>query len=697
MKKKKKEQKVKKQDKRKKQSEVTTDAEHTSTEIPTQLDTKPTFWDIISPDGISIKKDYYDYGIIKQSFSSKTYFRPFYIPRDGYPRKMQTNWLYNLTSSGEVDVLIDIHKIKKNDALNMLQKQVTMLKSNLSFQRKRGNIDQEHDIQTKIGDTENLMAETQFSENDSYLVGIRGVLYGQSEKELEKYSEYVEDEMGGFFFKIASTWGRVKKGLRSSLPLGINEIPDSLRNMDRRALSTYSPFISGSGRFNGGIPIGNNKITGQKEFYNAFGTEDFRPDNYNGAIFGTSGSGKSLLMKLLIAREMTGAGVYQAIIDVENEFRRITKRLGGIHLDISEESDIRINPCAVNYTEIPLEDDDEELDLLEETDDKEIVEKNGKKYIRFVPLREKINEIIEFFDIICRGRNLEGEKLDVFMINYLEEAIKAVFEAKGYTSHPSSLFEDRVKEVDGQIIQSRARKSEPTISDIYKYLVDKYGIEYKAERLIASMRPYLHDGSRPIFDGQTFLGKGVTTSLHEARLINFNISSMERGGLREIAYHVILNFLWEHFIKNIENSNKKKLVYADEAWQLVDYEATVDFLERMARRSRKRNAGLRIASQDFVRILESRKARGILQNTFTFIFLKQNKIDLKSIQENFDLSSGEIGILFKNPDKGEGILRHGKSSVWIRTDPSEDEMVFAESNTAVLDELMRKRKLLRER
>ncbi|QHA38755.1 DUF87 domain-containing protein (plasmid) [Rossellomorea marisflavi] len=670
------------------------DEEVEALNIPTQEEVKPDLWDIISPDGVSIQKEFYDHGIIKQALGSKTYFRPFYIPREGYPRKMQTNWLNSLTSSGEVDVLIDVNKIKKNEALTMLQKQITMLKSNLSFQRKRGNIDQEHELQTKIMDTEQLMGETQFSENDSYLVGVLGNLYAQSEKELDKYSEYVEDEMSGQFFKVASTWSRVKKGFRSVLPIGVNEIPDSYRNIDRRALSTYSPFISGSGKFNGGIPIGNNKITGQKEFYNAFGTDEFRPDNYNAAVFGTSGSGKSLLLKLMIAREMIGMGMHQAIIDVENEFSKLTKRLGGLNLDISEESLIVINPLAINFSDIPLDDDDEELETLEEHDDKIIVEKeDGKKYIRFIAIREKVGEIIEFFDIVSRGKNLEGEGLNVFEKNYIEEAMYNILERMGITSHPDSLFEYKPKEVDGQIIQSRSRKSEPTITDIYNYLIGKYVNEPKAERIIAVIKPYLRTGSKPIFDGQTFLGRGVTTELHKARLINFNISKMEQGGLREIAYHVILTFLWEHFIKNIENANKKKIVYADEAWQLVDYEATVDFLERMARRSRKRNAGLRIASQDFVRILESRKARGILQNTYTFIFLKQNKIDLKSIKDNFDLSEGELGILFKNPDKGEGILRHGKSSVWLRTDPSDDELVFVESNSAVLDELMRKKKM----
>jgi hypothetical protein len=667
--------------------------------IPLQIDMKPDFWDVIAPEGMAIRKEDDDYGVIKQSLGTKTYFRPFYFTRDGYPRKMKTNWLYALTSSGECDIMLDIHKIAKNEATRMLQRQITMLKSNLNFQTKRGNIDQVQDLRTKIHDTEQLMAETQFAENDSFHVGLTGNLYAGSERQLDKYSEYVEDEMSSQFFKMASTWGRVKKGFRSVMPLGTNEISDSLRNIDRRALSTFSPFISGSGRFNGGIPIGKNKITGQKEFYNAFGTYENRPDNYNMAIFGVSGSGKSLLLKLLLARETTGLAVHSRLIDVEGEFVKTVKRLGGINLNISEESEIRINPLALNVSNIELDQDDEELALLDDGDEREIIEKNGKKYISFVPLNEKINEILGFFDIISRGKKNEDSGLDVFERNFVEEAIRYLFdEVFKYTSHPSSLYEDHVKEVDGHIVQSRVRKPEPTISDVYNYLIKHYGEESESEenqkraaRLIAILKPFLRDGSKPIFDGQTNLGKDVTQNLHTARLVNFNISNMEEGFLRPIAYHVILNYVWEYFVKNVDNASIKKIVLADEAWTLVDSEQTVEFLEKVARRARKRNCGLRIASQDFIRILESKKARGVLQNTYSFFFLQQNKIDLKQIRENFDLSDGELGILFRNPDKGEGIMRIGKSSVWLRSDPSEDELIFVESNNAVLEEHRRKK------
>ena len=228
-------------------------------------------------------------------------------------------------------------------------------------------------------------------------------------------------------------------------------------------------------------------------------------------------------------------------------------------------------------------------------------------------------------------------------------------------------------------------------SDIYQYIQEQFGDDRHADRILAALRPFLRDGSKPIFDGQTYLGKNVEGDLSSARLVNFNISKMEEGFLRPIAYHVILNFLWEYFVKNSDLSSVKKVVLCDEAWTLLDNEQTVNFLEKMARRSRKRNAGLRVASQDFVRFLLNPKARGIIQNTYTTLFLRQNKVDLKHIKENYELSDGELNILFGNPDKGEGVMRSGKSSVWLQTDPSEEEIIFVESNTAVLNEMREKR------
>ncbi|PEB54610.1 hypothetical protein COO03_05050 [Bacillus sp. AFS098217] len=656
-------------------------------EIPTQLENQTTVFDVIAPEGIKIDAE--DYGVIKQSLGTNTFFRPFYIPRDGYPRMMQTNWLNTLTSAGEVDVMIDIYKEPKSKAMRSLDMQMTMLRSNLAFQGTRGNIDQEKDLIAKIQDTNNLMDEIQFNENDSYMVSTMGVAFAESKKELDVLCEYIEDEMQASHFKIASTWNRVKSGLKAVMPIGApNTLQDTYRNIDRRALCTFAPFASGSGRFNGGIPIGKNKITGQVEFLNSFGNNEYRPPNYNIGVTGIPGSGKSLKLKMKMARETSLADTYSMTIDVEGEFVKITKRLGGINLNISPESNIIINPCAMSVTELELTDKDEELEAIEQYDKKEIVERDGKKYVRFVPVLEKVNELLGFFDIIIRGQDFDRSGLNVFQRTMLEDAIREVFDKHKITSHPSSLYTDDVKKIDGQLVQSQVRKPEPELKEIYDVLVEHHGEDVKAEELIAAIRPFLRDGSKPLFDGQSYFGRGVETQLNESRVVNFNIRDLEEGFLKPIAFHVILNYIWEHWIKNPEHAVKRKVLYVDEMWQFIDYEQTVNFLEKVARRARKRNAGMCWASQDFVRILENKKARGILQATYSYFFFEQNKIDKKKIEENFNLTAGELDIILNNPGKGEGIFRVGDSSVWIQTDPSEKEMLFIESNEAVLQELL---------
>lgn len=653
----------------------------------------PEMWDVISPDGVGITKNTPDYGVIKQTMGGSGYFRPFYITREGYPRKLQTNWMSSMINHGEIDVMIDIQKTPKTFAIKSLQKQNTILRSSLMFQSKKGNNETIRDLRVKIADNEHLMEEIQFQENDLYDVSVTGNIYENSEAALDRSSEILEDSMSFLFIRIASLWGRVKSGFRTVNILGRNEIKESIRNIDRRALTTFAPFISGSGKFNGGIPIGNNLITGQKEFINVFGSPTYRPNNYNMAIFGVAGSGKSVTMKLLLSRETSGMGVYSRIIDVEGEFTAIVRKLGGVNVAISEESVIRINPLAVHVSTIPFEAEDEELELIHGgTEDREFVEKDGETYVRFVPIREKINEVVDFFDILIQGKpdsKASGYGLDVFEKNIISETLAYLYKEDPrflYTSHPESLFTNEPQIINGVLTQTKVKKLEPTLSDVYNYILKEFKDDSNSLRIIAAIRPFLKDGSSPIFDGQTFFGKGVDTDIHTARLVNFNISKMETGFLRHLAYHVILNFVWEYFVKNIDNLYKKKAVYCDEFWTLLDNKQTVEFTEKMARRCRKRNTSLRIASQDFVKIVDNPTARGVLQNTETFFFMKQNKIDLSRIIENFDLSRGELSILFNNPEIGEGILRSGKSSVRLKMDPSPEELEFIESNAAIAKE-----------
>lgn len=658
------------------------------------------FWEIVSPDGVGIKSKEDTYLTIQQNMGGTVYARPFHIPSNGYNRVLRTGWLQQMTNSGEVDLSVDVHKLSKSEAMKTYERQIKILDSNLTMQTRRGaSRETINDIQTKIADLTRIMDEIQLDMNDGYYIGINGVLYAESLKALNELSNNMEDELANQGFKIKPTFGRVKKGYKSGTPFSKNLIHESLRNFDRRSLSTMSPFISGSGFYNGGIPIGNNLITGQKEFYNAFGTPENRPKNYNMAIFGIAGSGKSVSMKLLLERETVGLGVFTRQIDVEGEFVAITRSLGGINITLSEEGDMRINPLDVSASMVPVEDViegndiDEEIADLEQSDDRIVMEKDGKKFVYFVPIREKINEAIDFFDILMRGKEQDNGGLDVFETSYIEDAMNYLYREDPrfqFTTHPDSLFLNETNIVDGQVFQGKIKKEMPTLTDVHAYLMEHHKDEPRAAKLIRSIRSFLRDGAKPIFDGQTYFGKNIDTDLNKARLVNFNLKNMEEGSLRPIAYHVILQYLWEGFAKAPELMYEKKVINCDEFAQFIKNHQTVLFAEKLARRCRKRNCAFRIASQDFVVVANSPEARAILQNTQTFMFFEQNKIDLKLLEETFNLSQGEINIINNAPEKGECIFKQGTSSVRMRTDPSPTEMKLIESNIAVLEENRRR-------
>lgn len=66
--------------------------------------------------------------------------------------------------------------------------------------------------------------------------------------------------------------------------------------------------------------------------------------------------------------------------------------------------------------------------MLAQDDKVVIYEKDGKKFQRFVPIREKTNEILDFFDIVVRGKGGIEDGLDVYERNYLEEAIMYILQ-----------------------------------------------------------------------------------------------------------------------------------------------------------------------------------------------------------------------------------------------------------------------------
>ena len=139
-----------------------------------------------------------------------------------------------------------------------------------------------------------------------------------------------------------------EQGFVSSLPVGLNQI-NIQRGLTTSSTAIFVPFttqelfMGGEALYYGLNALSNNLIMADRK----------KLKNPNGLILGTPGSGKSFSAK----REITNAFLITtddiAIIDPEDEYSPLVRRLGGQVIDISPTSDQYINPMdlTLNYSE----------------------------------------------------------------------------------------------------------------------------------------------------------------------------------------------------------------------------------------------------------------------------------------------------------------------------------------------------------
>ena len=200
------------------------------------------------------------------------------------------------------------------------------------------------------------------------------------------------------------------------------------------------------------------------------------------------------------------------------------------------------------------------------------------------------------------------------------------------------------------------------------------------------MKQYIreYNGQMAYFDGQS------TFDLLGGELfINLDISQLEERFARPLAQQILLSWIWEKYVKkNSEDRTKasQKRVLVDEAWMLLPYPEAVDFLNKMARRARKRNVSLAIISQRFQDFYETPEAQAVLTSADTKLFLAQDKSEIQYVKEVFKLSAGEAGFLVTCL-KGEGLLKVGSDTAIIQIRPTAKEFEFVETNINKLVEM----------
>jgi type IV secretory pathway VirB4 component len=558
---------------------------------------------------------------------------------------------------GDINTSIYINPIPESKSQNELNRVINELETERIVAADRGNINRESTISQKRFEAEQLRDEIAAGYNKLFEASIVSTLFAYSLEDLERYTKMLASEMSKSLVDVKSAWGMQEEAFKSNLPLMDNKVK-KVHTFDRRSMGTVFPFTTSEVGHPTGVPLGFNKQTGVPILFDNFHSS---LTNYNMVIFAKSGAGKSVTMKTLISRSAVLMGIQSLALDAEGEYSIVAESLGGVNVVISPTSKTVINLFDI------------EPEIIRD-------EITGKSRTT-VNVESKVEDVTQALLTMARGstRSTEVNELTKQIIS---EAVAEEYNAVGITSDPNSLYASSTEISD---LLGKQKKEMPTIGSWYKRILSKAeenknpDYQFHYSYLVKVMKQYIreYNGQMAYFDGQS------TFDLLDGTLfINLDISQLEERFARPLAQQILLSWIWEKYVKkNSEDREKasKKRVLVDEAWMLLPYPEAVDFLNKMARRARKRNVSLAIISQRFQDFYEKPEAQAVLTSSDTKLFLAQDKSEIQYLKEVFKLSSGEANFLV-TCEKGEGLLKVGADTAIIQIRPTAKEFEFVETN-----------------
>ncbi len=335
----------------------------------------------------------------------------------------------------------------------------------------------------------------------------------------------------------------------------------------------------------------------------------FTLENANMVVFAKSGAGKSFTVKLEALRSMM-VGTEIIIIDPENEYQKLCDAVGGAYVRLSLNSDVRINPF--------------DLPKIIDTEDANDA------------LRANLVTLHGLFRLMLgNGVGLSPtEEAD------LDQALIDTYARAGITNDP--LTHTAIP---------------PTIMNLFDTLLHMGG---SGPSLAQRLRKYTTGSFAGIFSQQSNIDINNQMAV-------FNIRDLE-DELRPVAMYIVLSHIWNI----VRAQQKRRLLLVDEAWQLMKYEDSANFLFSLAKRARKYYLGLTTITQDVEDFMSSKMGRAIVANSSMQLLLKQSASAVDVLSDVFKLTDEERKRLSNFP-VGQGLFFAGQNHVHVQIVASNTE------------------------
>ncbi len=530
----------------------------------------------------------------------------------GYPRTIYTGWLSPIINIDEViDVSMYIYPVESAVVMKNLRTKATQLEASMSLNMEKGKV-RDPELEAALQDTEELRDQLQLGAERFFRFGLYITLWADSLDELKFVQQKIETIFGQqmVFSKVANT--QQEQGLNSTMPQCTDQL-QIRRNMNTGAISTSFPFTSADLTQDKGILYGVNMHNNGLVIFDRFSLE-----NANMVVFAKSGAGKSFTVKLEALRSMM-VGAEILIIDPENEYQKLCDAVGGSYIRLSLNSDVRINPFDLPKV----------IDAEDAND----------------ALRANLVTLHGLLRLMLGGNQMtsSGQVVPALTANEeadLDQALIDTYARVGITSDPLT-----------------HQSTPPTIANLYDTLQHMGG---SGPNLANRLRKYTTGTFAGIFSQQSNIDINN-------QMVVFNIRDLE-DELRPVAMYIVLSHIWNI----VRAEQKKRLLIVDEAWQLMQYEDSANFLFSLAKRARKYYLGLTTVTQDVEDFMSTKMGRAIVGNSSMQLLLKQSVSAIDVLADVFKLTEEEKRRLASFP-VGQGLFFAGQNHVHIQIIASETE------------------------
>lgn len=423
------------------------------------------------------------------------------------------------------------------------------------------------------------------------------VLCIKDQENIDKYEQITKDHFARLKFKIERVRYDTLNSLLYTLPFGIGEawqIQEQLKISAKRlsdACMNLLPVFADQQSYGSPLMLFVGR-RGQLFFFDCFKSAEGANGNFNMIIVGISGVGKSVLLQEYTVSILRFGGQL-VIIDDGRSFENSCKLLGGDFIDFGG-GNFCINPFSLYRDKETYEKADEYKEFFEEP---------------FIDL---------IVSILCIIANVD----------------------KNNNNDPEiGLYKAVMTHAVAEVMTKK--KSSGSFTDIRDELINNPKLRGNQTKEIADKLEYILQSYSNGRYARFFNGK-ATININNM-LTAFELSDLEHNHVLQNS--VLLTVIFLVYSKMRERERRTSLII-DEAWKLLVHPALKSFIEGIARRARKYNGNIVVATQrlsDFDRS-KSEAAAAVLSQAAWRIILSVEGGDNEIMKTELGMDDGEIAI-----------------------------------------------------